>query len=71
MRIVIRVFLALALVLALAAAAGYAWLRLSLAHLDRTLTLSGLKPPLEFVRDRRGVAHIYAGSARLRDYPAP
>ena len=62
MRMVIRVFLGLALVLALAAAAGYAWLRQSLPQIDGSLTLSGLKAPVEIVRDRHGVPHIYAGS---------
>ena len=62
MRIAIRIFLALGLVLALAAAAGYAWLRQSLPQIDGSLTLSGLKAPVEIVRDRHGVPHIYAGS---------
>ena len=62
MKIAIRVFLVLALLVALAAAAGYAWLRQSLPQLEGTLTLSGLKAPVEIVRDRHGVPHIYAGS---------
>src|SRR3989304_4947711 len=62
MRTALRVFLVLALVVALAAAAGYAWLRQSLPQLDGSLTLSGLKAPVEIVRDRHGVPHIYAGS---------
>ena len=62
MQMIIRVFLALALLVALAAATGYAWLRQSLPQLEGTLTLSGLKAPLEIVRDRHGVPHIYAGS---------
>jgi len=62
MRIVIRVFLTLVLVLALAAAAGYAWLRQSLPQIEGTVTLSGLKAPVEIVRDRHGVPHIYANS---------
>ena len=62
MKIAIRVFLVLALLVALAAAAGYAWLRQSLPQIEGTLTLSGLKAPVEIVRDRHGVPHIYAGS---------
>ncbi len=62
MKIVFRAVLVLAFVVALAAAAGYAWLRLSLPQLDGSLTLSGLKAPVEIVRDRHGVPHIYAGS---------
>jgi penicillin amidase len=61
-KLIARVFLALALLVALAAAAGYAWLRQSLPQIDGTLTLSGLGAPVEIVRDRHGVPHIYAGS---------
>ena len=52
----------LALLLVLGAAAGYAWLRQSLPQLEGSLALSGLKAPVEIVRDRHGVPHIYAGS---------
>ena len=62
MKMILRAFLALALLFALAAAAGYAWLRQSLPQLEGTLTLSGLMAPVEIVRDRHGVPHIYAGS---------
>ncbi len=71
MKIIARIFVALALFVALAAAAGYAWLRQSLPQFDGTLVLSGLTAPVEIVRDRHGVPHIYAGSARVRDDPAP
>src|SRR3972149_12194603 len=63
MKIALRAFSVLILVILLAAAAGYAWLRQSLPQLDGSLTLSGLKAPVEIVRDRHGVPHIYAGSA--------
>jgi penicillin amidase len=59
---ILRLFLVLALLVVLAAAAGYAWLRQSLPRLDGTITLSGLKAPVEIVRDRHGVPHIYASS---------
>src|SRR5450759_4468254 len=62
MKIVLRVFLALVLLVALAAAAGYFWLRQSLPRLDGTVSLSGLKAPVEISRYRHGVPHIYAGS---------
>src|SRR5665647_882247 len=62
MRTVIRVFLVLMLLCAIGAAAGYVWLRQSLPQLDGTVTLSGLKAPVDIVRDRHGVPHIYAGS---------
>ena len=62
MRKILRAFVALALFFALVAAAGYTWLRQSLPQLDGTLALSGLKAPVEIVRDRYGVPHIYAGS---------
>jgi penicillin amidase len=71
MKIIARIFVALALLVALAAGTGYAWLRQSLPQLDGTLALSGLRAPVEIVRDRHDVPHIYAGSARLRDDPAP
>jgi penicillin amidase len=62
MKIVLRVFLLLALLIALAAAAGYAWLRQSLPQLAGTLALPGLRAPVDIVRDRHGVPHIYAGN---------
>ena len=62
MKIVLRVFLVLSILLSVAAAAGYAWLRQSLPQLGGSLTLTGLKAPLEIVRDRHGVPHIYAAS---------
>ena len=62
MKIALRAISVLILVILLAAAAGYAWLRQSLPQLDGSLALSGLKAPVEIVRDRHGVPHIYAGS---------
>ena len=62
MRLVLRIFLALVLVVAFAAAAGYAWLRQSLPQFDGTVALTGLKAPVEIVRDRYGVPHIHASS---------
>ena len=62
MKTALRVLSALILALLLALAAGYAWLRQSLPQLEGTVTLSGLKAPVDIVRDRYGVPHIYAGS---------
>jgi penicillin G amidase len=62
MKTALRVLSALILAILLALAAGYAWLRQSLPQLDGTVTLSGLKAPVDIVRDRYGVPHIYAGS---------
>ena len=63
MKMALRAVSALIVLTLLAAAAGYAWLRQSLPQLEGTVTLSGLKAPVEIVRDRYGVPHIYAGSS--------
>ena len=56
--------LSLILVLLLLFVAGLVWfLRRSLPHTDGTHTLEGLHGPVEVIRDRWGVPHIYAGSA--------
>jgi penicillin amidase len=62
MKTALRLVSALVLIILLAATAGYIWLRQSLPQLDGTLTLPGLKAPVDIVRDRHGVPHIYAGS---------
>jgi penicillin amidase len=62
MKTALRALSALILLIVLAAAAGYVWLRQSLPQVDGTLDLAGLKAPVEIVRDRHGVPHIYAGS---------
>jgi len=65
MKSVLRVLMLLALLAALALGAGYVWLRLSLPQLDATITLSGLKAPVEIVRDRHGVL-IFTRQRRRR-----
>ena len=56
--------LSLILVLLLLFVAGLVWfLRRSLPPTDGTHTLEGLHGPVEVIRDRWGVPHIYAGSA--------
>lgn len=62
MKIALRIFWTLLLAIVLAAAAGYIWLRESLPQIEGSVTLSGLKAPVDIVRDRNGVPHIYAGS---------
>jgi penicillin amidase len=54
----------LALVLLLGLAGGGAWLfaRSSLPQLDGTRAVAGLGAPVELLRDRHGVPHIYAKS---------
>jgi penicillin amidase len=52
----------LAGVTGLAAATSAAFIRRSLPQTDGTLTTSGLHAPVEIVRDRWGVPHIYAAS---------
>ncbi|MHB8667580.1 MAG: penicillin acylase family protein [Burkholderiales bacterium] len=63
MKTALRVLSALILAILITLAAGYAWLRQSLPQLDGTVTLRGLEAPVDIVRDRYGVPHIYAGSA--------
>ena len=62
MKIALRMVSLLFLVVLLVAIAAYVWLRQSLPQLEGSLALSGLKAPVEIVRDRHGVPHIYAGS---------
>lgn len=62
MKIALRLFATLIVMALLVALAGYIWLRQSLPQLDGSLALSGLKAPVEVVRDSNGVPHIYAAS---------
>src|SRR5579859_3804548 len=51
------------LVLLLAGLGGWWWIyRRSLPRIQGTLTLPGLAAPVEVVRDRWGVPHLFAGS---------
>jgi len=52
----------LLLLLCLAALAAYGLLRLSLPKTAGELTLAGLAAPVEVLRDRHGIPHIYAAS---------
>ncbi len=53
----------LLIILLVALAAVFFWLRMSLPKINGELTLSGLSAPVEIIRDRYGVPHIYAASA--------
>jgi len=56
-------FVALAFVVALlAAGAGYVALRNTVPAASGELTIAGLSGPVEIVRDREGVPHIFAGT---------
>src|SRR5262245_13329653 len=50
------------IVLAVVVAAGYAYLRQSLPELGGARQVAGISGPVEIVRDRDAVPHIYAGS---------
>jgi penicillin amidase len=51
-------------VLVVVAAGAWVWLRQSLPQLDGTATAKGLVAPVEIVRDKEGVPHIFAKSER-------
>lgn len=64
MRILGRLFLGAILLLLLAATAGWLYLQRSLPQLDGELTAKGLLAPVEVLRDKEGVPHIFAKSER-------
>jgi penicillin G amidase len=47
---------------ALAGGAAYGYLRQSLPQIEGEITLAGLQAPVEILRDRYGVPHVYAAS---------
>jgi len=59
----LRALFWLLLALALLAVAGALYLRTSLPQLRGELTLAGLSAPVEVLRDRHAIPHIYAQSA--------
>ncbi|MBS3966040.1 MAG: penicillin acylase family protein [Truepera sp.] len=59
----LHVLLGLLLVIALLAVGGVLYLRTSLPQLRGELTLAGLSAPVEVLRDRHAIPHIYAQSA--------
>lgn len=58
-----RIVVVLLVVAVLAAAGGWFALRTSLPQLDGEVRLDGLAAPVEIVRDRHGIPHIFAQSA--------
>jgi len=55
-----RIALALAAVILAATGIGYWWLRTSLPQTSGTVALTGLKGPVDVVRDENAVPHIFA-----------
>jgi penicillin amidase len=64
LRRLLRASLWLAALLCLALAAAYAYLRQSLPKTDGEIGLAGLASPVQVLRDRYGIPHIFAASAR-------
>ena len=60
MRLLLRLVLALAVLLAGAIGAGYVYLRQSLPQTTGELRLAGLSAPVQILRDRYGIPHIFA-----------
>src|SRR5436190_17323372 len=57
-----RIAAGVVVLLLLAAAAGYALLRNTVPSASGSLAIAGLSAPVEVVRDREGVPHIFAKS---------
>jgi penicillin amidase len=60
MRWLLRGLGTLVLIIVVAAGAGYVWLRGSLPQTHGTISVTGLSGPVEIVRDRNAVPHIFA-----------
>ena len=60
MRVALRILGVLVLLIFLAAAAAYLFLRQSLPKPTGEIALQGVSAPIEVLRDRHGVPHIYA-----------
>jgi penicillin amidase len=58
----LRIVASLVVLIVVVAVAGYFWLRTSLPKLDGEVAVEGLRAPVEIVRDRNAVPHIFAGS---------
>src|SRR6476619_2894765 len=61
-RIFTKVAVAVAVILALAGAGAWHYLRRSLPVVSGTLSLSGLRGPVEIIRDADAIPHILAGN---------
>ena len=62
MRWVFRILVGVVLLAMVLAGAGYLALRTSLPDYDGTLTVTGLRGPVEILRDRNAIPHIFADS---------
>ena len=62
LRRLLKAFLWLAVLSCLLAAAGYAYLRQSLPKTEGEIHLTGIGAPVEILRDRYGIPHIFAAS---------
>ena len=60
MRWLMRLSLVLAALIALGAGGGYLYLRSSLPQISGTIIVPGATGPIQVIRDRHGVPHIYA-----------
>ena len=63
MRWLFRGLGALLVIVVIVAGGGYVWLRGSLPKTDGTIEVTGLSGPVEIVRDRNAVPHIFAQTA--------
>jgi penicillin amidase len=63
MRRIARFLAGLVVLLVVLAGVGYLYLRTSLPVLEGEIRLAGARAPVEILRDRYGVPHIFAGSA--------
>lgn len=61
-KILFRGAIAIVLLVVVVLVGGYLWLRSSLPTLDGEVRASGLTAPVEVVRDRHAIPHIYADS---------
>src|SRR5205809_161915 len=59
-----RAIVALVLLIVLAFGGGYAYLRRSLPQMDGTITVTGLSGPVDIIRDRESITHVF-GVTRL------
>jgi penicillin G amidase len=63
-RLTVKIAVGVVVLAAITCAGGYAYLRRSLPDIDGTLTVAGLSAPIEIIRDRDAVPHIFASDKR-------
>ena len=64
MKLLIRILLVLVALVLIAGAGGWAWMQRSLPRIDGETSVKGLDAAVEVVRDKDGVPHLFAKSAR-------